>query len=198
MRTEGSRTPCAAPPPASTPRRSLAGKLISSGWACRLHDRARAFRMCPSATSGSGSEEGRFGMTARRSGCPALNPLPGKVRGVPWVTARAGAGPRPCSATPHGGSCRSLPGLSMFPVLVLEQRSLVPGSFPELVDHIQVLIGPVVPGIVFRQCGEAEVAGRVLLGSGHDVPRDAPVGDVVQRGSCRAKLNGWFCIVLEV
>lgn len=71
---------------------------------------------------------------------------------------------------------------------VLDHGALIPGSLPELVGHVHVLLGPGVPLGVIGQPGQAEVARAVVLGAGDDVPGDTAVGDVVQRGELAGEL----------
>jgi hypothetical protein len=74
--------------------------------------------------------------------------------------------------------------------LVLGQRVVVPGALPELVAHVEVLLGPVVPVPVGCQAGAVEVAMGVLQRGGHHVPADPAAGDVVEGGELPREVEG--------
>src|SRR5690625_5072605 len=58
--------------------------------------------------------------------------------------------------------------------------SFIPGSFPQFVGNIHIFFGPAVAFGVICQAWQSEVSRTVILGSSHNVPSDATVGDVVQ------------------
>ena len=64
---------------------------------------------------------------------------------------------------------------------VADDRVVLPGAFPQLVEHLEVLVGVVVAGVVRGLVGLAHVARRGGQIAGDDVPADAAVGEVVQR-----------------
>ncbi|MNT24371.1 hypothetical protein D3C72_1598390 [compost metagenome] len=59
-------------------------------------------------------------------------------------------------------------------------RVVVPAAFPQLVRHLQELVGAVVAFVVRDLFGQAHGARRALQVAGDDVPADAAVGQVVQ------------------
>lgn len=65
---------------------------------------------------------------------------------------------------------------------VAQQRAVVPGAFPQLVDDLGVLLGPLIALVVLLAFRQPEVARRVLQRAGDDVPADAPLGGVVEGG----------------
>jgi len=64
---------------------------------------------------------------------------------------------------------------------VAEHRVVLPGTLPQLVEHLEVLVDVVVARIVCGLIGLAHVAGGRRQIAGDDVPADAPVGEVIQR-----------------
>lgn len=66
-------------------------------------------------------------------------------------------------------------------VTILEQRVVIPGAFPQLVQHVYIFVGQRVAVIVREQPFMAEVAPAVLQRAGDDVPGDATVGGVIER-----------------
>ena len=62
-----------------------------------------------------------------------------------------------------------------------DDRVLLPRALPQLVEHLQVLVGNVEALVVFDFAVQAEVAGRVGQVRGDDVPADPSLGQMVQR-----------------
>ncbi|CUJ73486.1 Uncharacterised protein [Achromobacter sp. 2789STDY5608633] len=60
-------------------------------------------------------------------------------------------------------------------------RAVVPAAFPQLVGHLQELVGAVVALVVRDLFRQAHGARRALQVAGDDVPADAAIGQVVQR-----------------
>jgi hypothetical protein len=67
---------------------------------------------------------------------------------------------------------------------VLDDRVVVPGAFPELVEHFQVLVGDLVTTVVVYLVAQAEVAGRVGQVGRHRDHVDQLAG---QQGSARSR-----------
>jgi hypothetical protein len=74
-------------------------------------------------------------------------------------------------------------------VLVRQERPLLPGTLPELVDGLEVFLSPVVPLVMTGELGGAEVAMRVLEHARDDVPPGAAIGQVIQRGELTGELE---------
>ncbi len=66
------------------------------------------------------------------------------------------------------------------PLAVGDHRVVVPGAFPELVEHVQVFVGDLVAAVVGHLVVQAEVARGVGQVGGDDVPADAAAGQVVE------------------
>ena len=64
---------------------------------------------------------------------------------------------------------------------VADHGVVLPGAFPQLVEHLEVLVGVVVAVVVRGLVGLAHVARRRGQVAGDDVPADAAVGQVVER-----------------
>lgn len=64
---------------------------------------------------------------------------------------------------------------------VAHHRVVLPGPFPQLVEHLEVLVGMVVTCIVRRLIGLAHVACGCRKVAGDDVPAHPAVGQVIQR-----------------
>jgi hypothetical protein len=63
---------------------------------------------------------------------------------------------------------------------VAQHRAVLPAALEQLVEHLHVLLGALVTGVVLGQTPVPEVARGVLQVGGDDVPRHAPVGQVIQ------------------
>ncbi len=67
---------------------------------------------------------------------------------------------------------------------------VLPRAFPQLVEHLEVLVGMVVPGVVVELIGVTEVPGRGRQVTRHDVPPDPSPGEVVEGGeSARERIR---------
>ena len=70
---------------------------------------------------------------------------------------------------------------------VADDGAVLPRVLPELVDHIHIFVGAVIALVVREVVFKPEIVERVLQVRGHDIPGDAPIGQVVQR---REQLGG--------
>ncbi len=73
---------------------------------------------------------------------------------------------------------------------VLDDGVVVPAALEQLVDDVEVLVGPLVALVVGRQAAVAEVAPGVLEVARDDVPADAAVGQVVEGGEPARVVEG--------
>ena len=73
---------------------------------------------------------------------------------------------------------------------VLEQRVLVPRALPELVGHVDVLVGPGIALVVRGEALETEVARGVRQVVGDDVPGDPALAGVVEGGDPPREVEG--------
>ena len=64
---------------------------------------------------------------------------------------------------------------------VAQHGIVLPASFPELVDHLHIFVGDVVAVVMRGLLVLAGAAGRAVEIAGHDVPADAPFGQMVER-----------------
>ena len=64
---------------------------------------------------------------------------------------------------------------------VVDHRAVVPRALPQLVEHVEVLVGVLVAQVVRDLALEPEVVGGVRQVRGDDVPADAALGEVVER-----------------
>jgi len=65
--------------------------------------------------------------------------------------------------------------------LVAPHGVLVPTTLPQLVEHVEVLVGAIVALVVRQLCRQPHRARRALEVAGHDVPAHAAAGQVVER-----------------
>src|ERR1700749_3129886 len=79
------------------------------------------------------------------------------------------------------------------PGAIANERTVVPGTLPQLVDDLGVLLGPLVPGVVLLALRQSEVARGVLQRTGHDVPADASLRRVIERGDL-AREREWMIL----
>ncbi len=63
---------------------------------------------------------------------------------------------------------------------VLNHRVRLPG-IKQLIDEVHVLVGHGVACVARRQRVHSEILGGQVLAAGHDVPAEAPAGDVIDR-----------------
>ena len=71
-------------------------------------------------------------------------------------------------------------------------RVVGPTAFPQLVDQCHVLVGQVIAVIMRCLPAQANRPSRAVQVTGDDVPADAALGQVVQRGHAAGKLIGGF------
>ena len=63
---------------------------------------------------------------------------------------------------------------------IAQHGVVLPTALPQLVDHLEILIGQVVPLLMRRQAAQAEVESGVGQIRCHDVPGDPPASQMVQ------------------
>jgi hypothetical protein len=73
---------------------------------------------------------------------------------------------------------------------VLDHRVVLPGALPELVEHLDVLVGVVVAVVVRELVLLAHVARGAGQVAGHDVPSDPAPGEVVERAQSAGERIG--------
>ncbi|MDT4798207.1 hypothetical protein FQZ97_308310 [compost metagenome] len=66
------------------------------------------------------------------------------------------------------------------PLAVGDHRALLPAALPELVEHLQVLVGLVVAAVVLHLLRQAHGAGGAFQVAGDDVPAHPAFAEVVQ------------------
>ncbi len=66
------------------------------------------------------------------------------------------------------------------PFAVAQDGAVFPAAFPELVAHLQILLGIVVAGVVLGLRGLAHVLGAAFEVGGDDVPADPALGQMVE------------------
>jgi hypothetical protein len=94
---------------------------------------------------------------------------------------------------PHMVDVAHLRRVGVHPVLdVLDYRVVVPGPFPQLVEHLEVIVGDFVAVVVVDLVAQPEVARRVGQVRGHHVPRDPALGEMVQSGHAAGEGERWF------
>ncbi len=71
---------------------------------------------------------------------------------------------------------------------VADHRVIVPGALPQLVEHLEVLLGDAVAVVMGHLVGEAEVPRGIGQVGGDDVPAESPLGEVIE--GARASREG--------
>src|SRR5262245_62399429 len=61
-----------------------------------------------------------------------------------------------------------------------QHRSILPTCFPQLIADLQILVGHVIPLVVWLQPRPPEVAARTFQVRGDDIQGDASPGQLVQ------------------
>src|SRR5205807_2800591 len=72
---------------------------------------------------------------------------------------------------------------------IINPRAILP-SVPERVDDREKLARLRVAVAMWRQALEAEVARRIVIGRGHDIPGSAAVRDMIERGELAGEVVG--------